>query len=179
MFRPALKHELTKYAQSPFIFPEEKDFFQRFLHFIDTHPDCLERSNSAHITASAWVINHDRTKALLTHHKKLNLWIQLGGHTEGDANISAVALKEAQEESGIETFSRPIEGIFDIDIFHELPGNCRIHYDIRYILQAPQNATFQVSEESHNLAWVNLAQLDSYTKERTIHRMAEKVNLLE
>lgn len=178
MFRPALKVELSKYAQSPFLFPEETDFYNQFNSFIDAHPKCLERSNPAHIVGSAFVVNHDRTKVLLTHHKKLNIWIQLGGHTDNETNIAAVAFREAQEESGIQIFSKPIEGIFDIDI-HEIPGACRFHYDIRYIFQAPKDAQFHVSDESHNLAWVDLSNLDAYTKERTIHRMAEKVQLLK
>ena len=69
----------------------------RFIKFIEQNPNCFERSNKGHITGSAWIVNHDNSKVLLTHHRKLNLWLQLGGHADGEPDTKAVSLKEAQE----------------------------------------------------------------------------------
>ena len=70
--------------------------------FVRVHPDCFERScREGHITASAWIVSADHRAALLTHHRKLDRWLQLGGHCDGEADVAAVALREAREESGL------------------------------------------------------------------------------
>ena len=83
------------------------------------------------------------------------------------------ALQEAEEESGITGFIFLHEGIFDIDI-HPIPGSCEYHYDIRYLLQAPEEAHYNVSDESHDLAWVPLAKIAEYSSEPSVLRMAKK-----
>ncbi len=165
---------LDEYEKNPFFTSEEKPFLERFRNFIEHNPRCFERSNRGHITGSAWILNHEGTKALLTHHKKLNSWFQLGGHADGDSDIKRVALKEAQEESGIEHLQFLMPGILDIDI-HPIPGPCEFHYDVRFLLQAPANKTFTVSDESHDLAWVDLDKISEYSSERSVLRLAEKV----
>lgn len=155
------------------ITPEEIVYYDRLIAFIRTNPHCFERSNSGHITSSAWLINAEGTHVLLTHHKKFNEWIQLGGHNDGEIECSEVALKEAQEESGIEGIRLVSMDIFDIDI-HEIPNSCAYHYDIRYLLQAPKNAQYYVSEESHDLAWVPFKKITDYTRHPSVIRMNEK-----
>ena len=87
------------------------------LSFIDANEDCFERSlEIGHVTGSSWLLNKAGDKALLMHHRKLNKWLQLGGHADGDSDILAVALKEAQEESGITSIEPVNNRIFDIDI---------------------------------------------------------------
>lgn len=174
MHRTNLLAELELYRNSSLMEPDEIPFFKRFVDFIAQNPGCFERSNKGHITGGAWLVNHDFSKALLTHHKKLNIWCQLGGHADGDADIKRVALKEAHEESGIENLTFVLPGIFDIDV-HPLPNACEYHYEVRYLIQAPPEASFQVSEESHDLAWVDMAKIADYTKERSVLRMAEKI----
>ena len=73
--------------------------------FVSAYPNCFERSLSiGHITGSAWLVNQTKTRVLLTHHKRLNKWLQLGGHADGNPNVLEVAMQEAREESGIEGF---------------------------------------------------------------------------
>ena len=76
------------------------------------HPDCFERSCvPGHVTGSAWLVSHDRSRFLLTHHRKLGRWLQLGGHSDGDPDTAQVALREAREESGIAALTlAPIDG---------------------------------------------------------------------
>ena len=154
-------------------FEEEKPYIERFKDFIEAHPNCFERTCKGHITGSVWLVDHSMKMALLTHHKKLNLWIQLGGHADGDPDIKNVAFKEAQEESGIADLLWLLPEIFDIDI-HAIPGPCAYHYDIRYLLQAPIDAELIISDESYDLAWIDLEKVHTYAKERSVLRMAEK-----
>jgi hypothetical protein len=73
--------------------PDELRYKQNILDFLAQYTDAFERSlEVGHITASAWLVNNDNTKALLTHHRKLNMWVQLGGHCDGNTNPLAVAI---------------------------------------------------------------------------------------
>src|SRR5437667_133885 len=82
--------------------PEELEAKKRIIEFVQQHEDCFQRSlDIGHITGSAWLLNRDGTKALLLHHAKLDKWLQLGGHCDGDHDVLRVAIREAQEESGI------------------------------------------------------------------------------
>ncbi len=175
MHRTSLLAALELYDISSFIQPIEREYKKRCTEFITAHLNCFERSNKGHITGSAWIINATATKALLTHHKKLSQWLQLGGHADGDPDIKRVALKEAQEESGLESLKFLHEGIFDIDI-HPIPGACDYHYDIRFLLQA-ESEEFTVSDESHALAWVDLDKIELYSREQSLIRMATKCKL--
>ncbi len=171
--RSDILKQLELYGTSQLITDEEKAELPQYISFIESNLHCLERTNRGHVTGSAWIVNHDFSKALLTHHKKLNDWFQLGGHADGDPNIKRVALKEAQEESGINEFSFVISGIFDIDL-HPIPGPCEYHYDIRYLLQTFLGATFTVSHESHDLAWLDLDKIHEYSFVPSVLRLAEK-----
>lgn len=173
MHRTQLLQELTTYKASTLITPEEGLYYKQFLNFIATNPQCFERSNKGHITSSIWVVSHDGNKVLLTQHKKLNLWLQLGGHNDGDSQCKTVALKEAEEESGIIGLEFVMPAIFDIDV-HVIPSACEYHYDIRYLLRAPKDAQFIISEESHNLVWIEQSKIAEYNSARSIIRMAEK-----
>lgn len=128
------------------------------LEFIRNTPDCFSRSNKeGHITGSAWLINPAGDKALLTLHRKLKRWMQTGGHADGDSETLRVALREAEEESGISGILPVSEEIFDIDI-HLIPERpatgepAHYHYDVRYLLRAPHEH-FAISDESDALAW--------------------------
>lgn len=136
---------------------EEQQFKNEMLTFLYNYDDCFERALAVgHFTASCWLLNKAGDHALLTHHAKLNRWLQLGGHCDGNPDLLAVALKEAQEESGI-THIVPIStDIFDIDI-HLIPENkkenAHYHYDVRFLLQVVSDEIIVCSEESHDLRW--------------------------
>lgn len=173
MHRNNLLQQLQKYRNSKLITEHELPMLDRLEQFIATNLNCFDRANSGHITSSVWLVNHEQTHALLTHHKKFNLWVQLGGHNDSDTDCKAVALKEAEEESGISGFSFLHDDIFDIDI-HPIPGKCPYHYDIRYLLKAPEDAILIVSDESHDLAWVPFEQISQQTLFASVLRMNEK-----
>ena len=108
--------QLKQFSQSSFCTTEEQHKIAHFISFLEHNPAAFDRANKGHITSSIWIVNADRTHSLLTHHKKFNLWVQLGGHNDGNIDCKAVAAQEAWEESGIEGLTFMNEGIFDIDI---------------------------------------------------------------
>jgi 8-oxo-dGTP pyrophosphatase MutT (NUDIX family) len=158
--------------------PGEDGLVRRFREFVTAHPDCFERSLAVgHITGSAWILDTAGERVLLTHHRKLDRWLQPGGHADGDADVLAVARREGHEETGLETLRVADPDIFDLDI-HLIPARgaepAHFHYDVRFLLQDTGPGTFIVSEESHDLAWVPLDDLHRYTDEESMHRMREK-----
>lgn len=165
--------ELNKFKSSKLCTIEEQHMISHFLNFLENNPAGFDRANSGHITSSAWIVNHERTHALLTHHKKFDLWVQLGGHNDGNRDCKQVAAQEGWEESGIPGLEFLHEGIFDIDI-HAIASKCAYHYDIRYLMQAPKGSNFIVSEESHDLAWVPFEKISEQTLFASVLRMNEK-----
>jgi len=150
--------------------------------FVEANVDCFERSlEIGHITGSAWIVDRDRTHALLTHHRKLNKWLQLGGHADGDPDILRVALREAREESNLDAIHPVSENIFDVDI-HVIPARGaepeHLHYDVRFLLEADRSAPLTVSEESRSLAWMPLMEIASLNPEESMARMVAKTKPL-
>ncbi len=138
---------------------------RRILDFIHSHPSCFERSQlSGHITASALLLHPTGQSCLLTLHKKLARWLQPGGHADGDSCALRVALREAEEESGIEGIVPVDDAIFDVDV-HTIAARPQcgepehFHYDIRYLLRAPHDR-FVCSEESERLAWMSWDEIE-------------------
>lgn len=168
-----LINQLHTFATSSFCTTQEQPKVAQFLSFLETNLHAFERTNKGHITSSIWIVNAEYTHALLTHHKKFNEWIQLGGHNDGELNCKAVAAREAFEESGIIGLQFIDEGIFYVDI-HEIPTPCAYHYDVGFLMQAPPGSNYHVSEESHDLAWVAIDKMDQYTQEPSVIRMNEK-----
>lgn len=148
------------------------------LNFIQKYPDCFERSlEIGHVTASAWLLHKSGTTALLMHHAKLNHWYQLGGHCDGDHDVLAVAIKEAQEESGINHIVPVSPAIFDIDI-HLIPANSRekehYHYDVRFLLQVVSDEELMQNRESKELRWIEKNKDALPTQSRSVLRMFNK-----
>lgn len=158
-------------------FPEERDVVERLRSFIEREPACFERSTTeGHITGSAWLVDSSGEHVLLTHHRKLNAWFQLGGHADGEADVLAVAMQEAREESGITLIEPVSTAIFDIDI-HLIParGSERehFHYDVRYAFRTHERS-YVVSAESHDVAWIRIDRITDVTTEHSMLRMAQK-----
>ncbi len=158
--------------------PNEVEVTDQFAQFVSEHDDCFERTCiPGHLTGSAFLVDDSGEKLLLTHHRKLNLWLQLGGHADGDPDMLANALREAREESELDGIVAIDAGIFDLDV-HTIPARGsdpeHLHYDVRFLLRHTGNGEFTVTDESHDLAWVPLATLDDYTTEKSIVRMAQK-----
>jgi 8-oxo-dGTP pyrophosphatase MutT (NUDIX family) len=158
-------------------FPAERARLTQFVDFVHANERCFERDCWAgHVTGSAWLVNQTRDRVLLTHHKKLGRWLQLGGHSDGVADPLTVAIREAEEESGLDVIALE-SAVFDIDI-HEIPARnsdpAHLHFDLRFALQTRDGDAFQVSAESHDLAWVNVRRLEDYTDEESVLRMSRK-----
>ena len=100
-------------------YPEEKSAVE-MLDFFSNDSNCFQKDNpKGHFTGSAWIVDPDRRNVLMTHHKKLDMWLQLGGHADGMNDLIEVDLKESKEESGLDHFILVDESIFDLDI-HEI-----------------------------------------------------------
>lgn len=160
-------------------FDEERAFKSEFLKLL-IHPRAFFRDHlPGHITGSAFIINENYTLTLLTHHAKLNRWLQPGGHADGDEDALRVASTEAYEETGLRTLAIVERRIFDIDI-HSIPARndfpSHDHYDIRFLFKASTQEPFQITTESNDLAWKKLTELSHITQNNiSMLRMAEKV----
>ena len=158
----------------------DADVVAQFEDFARSHADAFERSNLiGHFTGSAWLVSADGDRVLLMHHRKLDRWLQPGGHADGDTDLARVALREAEEETGL--VGLRVDGdIFDIDR-HRIAGHVLVtcpdgpaspsafapgersparadepehwHYDVRYVVRASADESFVVNAESHALAW--------------------------
>jgi 8-oxo-dGTP pyrophosphatase MutT (NUDIX family) len=133
--------------------------------------------DDGHFTGSAWLVDASGKRVLLTHHRKLNRWLQLGGHADGDGDLARVALREAEEESGLSGLTVERE-IFDVDR-HWIPErpneSGHWHYDVRFVVRAGAHDTFVLSDESLGLAWVSIETLAAANDtDESLRRMAQK-----
>lgn len=164
-------------------YASERPFVAQFLDLLK-HPDAFQRHHlPGHITGSSWILDSSRKFVLLVHHGTLNKWLQPGGHADGEENVLNVALREAQEETGVQHFRVLHEDFFDIDI-HPIPTRPgfpgHLHYDIRFLFEADKSEKLVVSDESHDVAWVDVNELDSLTHGNpSIMRMAQKADALK
>jgi 8-oxo-dGTP pyrophosphatase MutT (NUDIX family) len=129
-------------AHAPFDDAEAR-MRDEFFRFVEAHEDCFERTCvPGHVTGSAWIVNPARTRVVLLHHRKLDKWLQPGGHCDGDADVLRVALREANEETGLRNLRPLSEDIYDVDA-HQIPERkktpAHIHYDVRYLLEADED----------------------------------------
>lgn len=159
--------------------PEEHTMWQETIRFVEENPDCFERwLTIGHVTGSAWIIDDAQTSVLLMHHRKLNKWFQPGGHADGDSDILRVAMKEAQEETGLETVSILSSSIFDVDV-HLIPANAKeaahYHYDIRFLFSANSLQPLTINSESKDLVWVPLSEVERYNNSNSLLRMVRKM----
>lgn len=173
---PDFAAELAAYRTS---WPEESQVVEHFVQLLDERAaDPFSRDRIAgHFTGSAWLVDRSGERVLLTHHRKLGRWLQLGGHADGDPELARVALKEAEEESGLSGL-RLERGLLDVDR-HWIPARPDVpahwHYDARYVVCAGHDEAFVVSEESLDLAWREIASLvDDPAADESVQRMARK-----
>lgn len=168
--------QLSRYETSDL---EEQAMQREMIDFVSNTEDCFLRTHQyGHLTASAFVLNAKRDKVLIIHHKKLDRWLQPGGHADGHPNLLEVAQKEVEEETGITTFPISKE-IFDLDI-HKIPARKQepehFHFDLRYLLGTREGVVLNGNGEVKDLKWIAIDELKTISNERSILRMAEKCN---
>ena len=170
-----LIEELRNFAG---IFEKEIGIKERFIAFVEENENCFERNLLiGHVTASAFVFDPNTSKVLLLHHKKLDKWLQPGGHCDGNKNTLEVALTEVWEETGIK-IANPSNKIFDLDI-HTIPEHKNVpeheHFDVRYLFEADSKVLLTQNHETNELKWVPITDIEDYTKEESILRMLKKL----
>ncbi len=150
----------------------------RFSEFVARHPDCLERSlEVGHITASAWVVDPTGRQVVLVHHRKLDRWLQPGGHADGCSAVETVAQREVEEETGLTRLASvgPIPFDLDIHLIPEYRGiRAHEHFDLRFAFSVTGDLSLRLSEESHDVAWIPIDELDAYNPDPSILRMRHK-----
>ncbi|HZO95072.1 MAG TPA: NUDIX hydrolase [Candidatus Baltobacteraceae bacterium] len=177
--REALLDELRAYVPADV---RERAMRDRLVAFVEAHDDAFDRALPVgHVTASAWIVDPSRTRALLTHHRKLGKWLQLGGHADGDLDVRRAALREAREESGLGSLRFASPAIYDLDV-HPIPARpgepAHEHFDVRFALEADPEEPLVVSAESRELAWVPLVKLAEYGADESVLRLARKTEAL-
>ncbi|MBQ6430497.1 MAG: NUDIX hydrolase [Oscillospiraceae bacterium] len=157
-----------------------------FLSFLDGHDDAFSRENRvAHLTASAWVTNRNRTKVLMVYHKLYDSWSWCGGHADGERDLLQVALKECREETGLQNV-RPIDGkIASLECLtvdgHEKRGqyvSSHLHLNVTYLLEADDTEPLHVCEdENTGVRWFTPEEaLNASTEPWFVKRIYSKLN---
>ncbi|MFC4872674.1 NUDIX hydrolase [Negadavirga shengliensis] len=180
MDRKILKTLLENY-RTPF--EEEKQFVDDFIALTDDPIAYSRERKKGHFTASSWIVNRRRTHTLLGLHRKLQKWLQLGGHADGNENLLEVAMTEAKEESGLASLRLVDRFIFDIDR-HIIPtygeDAQHFHYDVRFLIEAEMDEPLVISPESKSLAWVSFDMVEELVGHNiSILRMLEKTSKSE
>lgn len=172
----ALRQQLQVHAQAC---PAQSGLAAAFAGLLDEGEAAFLRERLAgHFTGSAWLVSADGQRALLMHHRKLGRWLQPGGHADGDTDLAAVALKEAQEESGLPALRLEDGVIFDLDR-HWIPARGEVpghwHYDARYVVRNVGSEVFVVNPESLALAWREVADIaKDPASDESLARMARR-----
>jgi 8-oxo-dGTP pyrophosphatase MutT (NUDIX family) len=146
------------------------------LAFAHAHPDALLRTcDAGHFTGSAMVVHPDGERVLLLLHTKAGLWLQPGGHADGQADLAAVALREATEETGTDglVVHRPAIDL-DIHVFRPRTGPPHTHLDVRYVVVSPSGELPPGNHESEAIRWVKFDELSDYGVDQGLIRLARR-----
>ncbi len=169
----------------PFNEQEERDK-EQIIAFLENAENPFSRDNSfAHMTASAWIVNPERTKLLMVYHNLYDSWSWTGGHADGEEDLLKVALKEAREETGAENIRPVSDEIYSLEILtvdgHEKKGkylSSHLHMNVTYLLEASEEDTLKVCpEENSAVAWFSLEEaLEKSTEPWFVERIYKKLN---
>ena len=183
MHRKPLLDLLARYRATH---PDETTCVDRIRALVETQRDCFERSCfPGHVTASAWLLSPDGKRFLLTHHRKLDRWLQLGGHADGDSDVAAAALREAREESGLAELrfayaaDAPVPVDLDVHVIATRGSDpAHHHHDVRFVLVAAPGQTIFASDESTSLEWFEMDALEDVADDDSVLRLGRKVRQL-
>src|SRR5215213_7002643 len=175
------RRQVLDILETALLFDErDREELRTITAFFHDNPDCLDRSNLAgHLTASAFVIDRERGRLLLIHHKALGRWLQPGGHADGDPDLRAVARREVLEETGLAALDLVTPRPLDLDI-HAIPARgcvpAHFHYDVRFLFEADSDLALQGDDrEVHGAAWVELSDLDRLGLDASVLRPARRI----
>lgn len=153
-----------------------RDTRERMRSLLESRPEPLQRSERpGHLTGSAFVVDSSADRTLMLFHTKLQIWVQPGGHADGDANLAAVALREAEEETGIDGL-RVWSAAVDLDIHRVDPPSedAHDHHDVRFLVIAPRGATVVANHESQDQRWVSADELAGLGVDDGLQRLAKR-----
>ena len=155
------------------------------LYFLDNHADAFLRDNRiAHMTASAWVVNRERTKVLMVYHKIYDSWSWTGGHADGESDLLSVAIREVKEETGV-TAVPVSKKIYSLEVLtvdgHEKRGeyvSSHLHLNVTYLLEADEKEKLTICEdENKGVSWFGLTEaLQASTEPWFVERIYKKLN---
>ena len=165
---------------------EEARDRDHIVEFVQRHPDPFDRRiEEGHLTGSAIVVSADGAQVLLLHHRKLDRWLQPGGHgSPGEATGEEVALREALEETGVQGLALHPEAPRPLDVdVHDIPARpaepAHEHLDLRYLITAPEGAVLSPQvEELRDLRWVSWEETDALGPDRGLRRALRKAKAL-
>ncbi|WP_030560628.1 NUDIX hydrolase [Streptomyces aureocirculatus] len=155
-------------------YENQPELRQYYLDHLYAHAEdgLWKACTAGHVTASALVVDPTRGRVLLTLHRKLRMWLQMGGHCEpGDTTLAAAALREATEESGVPGLTLLAGGPVRLDR-HPIPGPCTQHLDVQYAALAPADAVEAISDESLDLRWFPYDEVAAVA-DRSVVRLVE------
>lgn len=165
---------------------QERHDKELILKFLRENEDAFERSNAtAHMTASAWIINSDATKVLMVYHKIYDSWSWTGGHADGERDMLALAIREVKEETGVEHVMPVTEDIYSLEILtvdgHEKRGeyvSSHLHMNVTYLLMVDEHENLHICEEENSgVAWFSLDDaLAASTEPWFVERIYKKLN---
>ena len=181
-----LREKIEKYV--PYNEQEEKDK-NTILKYMDAFEDTLTRNNEfGHFTASAWVVNKERTKVLMIYHNIYKSWAWTGGHADGESDLLSVAVREVKEETGVENVKVLDDDIFSLEIVcvngHVKRGkyvSSHVHLNVTYLLEVDENETLRIKEdENSGVNWVpidevEVASTERWVKEKVYRKLNEKL----
>lgn len=184
------KEELIQGIEEFIPFNEQEERDQRLiLAWIRSNENAFSRENEiAHITASAWVVNKDRSKVLMVYHNIYKSWSWLGGHADGETDLLSVARREVKEEAGLKSVRPLLKDIFSLEILtvdgHEKRGQyvpCHLHMNVTYLLEADEDEETKIKEdENSGVSWFTPVEAlkvstEPWFVERIYAKLIEKV----
>ena len=177
-----LKEQIEKYI--PYNEQEASDK-ELMLEYIDKFEDVLTRKNKmCHFTASNWIVNKDRTKVLMIYHNIYKSWVWTGGHADGDSDLLHVAIKEAEEETGLNNLKLLSDGIYGLQILtvdshikRERFVSSHLHLDCCFLLEANEKEKLRIKEdENSGVKWVEIDKVTKLTNEEKMKPIYTKLN---
>ena len=160
--------------------PRERGFRARMLELLSlSAPASRSHFAPGHLTASAFVLSPERDAVLLIFHKKLQIWIQPGGHIEpSDQSLEAAARREVAEEVGLTLPDSVPATVFDLDI-HPIPARkdepAHEHFDVRFCFRSPIR-DFVMSDEVVDARWAALHAIEQLTTDESVLRAVRKLS---